>query len=201
MLELLSAAGRAFLRAFAAALFVFALGLLAAPNLDSTYMLGVAALAAALSGGFRSLTAFVPQLTFSRYLPFPFGGWFDSFAQAFLATFLVTVMGMLDSPNLVFSTAAWTAVLVGAVAAGAHALQNAMTMGTPPALRIGLRTPASLLSPLTGERLWAPPPTVEVSSSVPIEAKASGLEIKHDPPAMSGRPVAPTLTPRTPSTN
>ena len=55
MESLLSAAGRAFLRAFVAALVVFAAGILAAPNLNRLVVLGVAALVGAFNAGVRAL--------------------------------------------------------------------------------------------------------------------------------------------------
>lgn len=140
MKELLSAAGRAFLRAFGASVIVYAAGVLAAPNLDRAYALGVAALVASLAAGLRALQAYVPQLTLTHYLGVPFGPWADSFLHGFLGSLLVTWIAILGAPDLSLSRSVAVAAVVGALAAGIRALQGALTAGEAPG-RHGLKAP------------------------------------------------------------
>lgn len=130
MRTLLSAAGRSFLRAFVATVLVLAPGVLNAPNLDQAKLLGVAALVASLSAGLKALQVFVPQLSL------PLGRWSEignSFVRAYVGTFVVTLVGILDAPNLDLSRAAVTALLVGALTAAIRAVQGYFTPGDSPA--------------------------------------------------------------------
>lgn len=134
MRGLLSAAGRSFLRAFVASVLVLAPGVLAAPNLDQSKALGVAALIASISAALKAIQVFIPQLSL------PFGAYSEianSFARAFIAAFVVAFVGVLDAPELDFSKAAITAVIVGALTAAIRAVQGAFTPGDFPAPQQG----------------------------------------------------------------
>lgn len=96
----LSAAGRAFLRVFIPGILALSLGLLAAPNLNQAYAIGVAGLFALLAAATRTLQAFVPMLRFELRLPEPWGAMVDSMIQAAVGAFLTSVIGILDAPNL-----------------------------------------------------------------------------------------------------
>lgn len=141
MTALLSAAGRSFLRAFFAALLVFAVGILAAPNLNKMYLLGVAALLGAFAAGIRAVTAYVPKLSLVAYLGHPYGDWGDSFLHAFLASLIVTLPGVLGAPDLHTARALAVAAIVGAFNAGARALQGLFTPGERPAPATGIAPP------------------------------------------------------------
>lgn len=141
MKTLLSAAGRSFLRAFVAALVAYGAGVLSAPGLGDTRLLGVAALLASVAAGVRSLQEYVPALDLVRYLPRPWGGWANAFAHGFLASLVITLPGALDAPDLGAARSFATAALVGAFASGARALEGALTAGEIPARSFGLPSP------------------------------------------------------------
>lgn len=141
MVSLLSAAGRSFLRAFLAAILVFAPGILSAPNLNQSYLLGVAALLAAIAAGIRAIQAYVPEITLVHYLGHPFGDWADSFLRAFVASLVVTLPGVLGAPDLSTGRSLATAAIIGAFTAGVRALQGIFTAGESPAPGLGLAEP------------------------------------------------------------
>lgn len=137
----LSAMGRAFLRAFAAALLTYSFGILAAPNLDRAYGVGVAALAASIAAGFRVITAYIPQLSFADYFGDPLGNWIDAFFHAGVGALIVGLTGWLGAPELSTWRATLTGIVVGALAAGAHALQDVGTVTKRPAPARGIAEP------------------------------------------------------------
>jgi hypothetical protein len=128
MRALLSKAGRAFLRAFGVGIITYTTGILAAPNLDQAYALGVAALTASLSAGFSAIQVFIPQITFGgRY-----GEYVNEFVRSSLGSFVVSVVGILNAPNLAFDRSVALAAITGALAAGVRALQGILTKGETP---------------------------------------------------------------------
>lgn len=138
MTKLLERAGASFYRAFGAELIVYLPGILAAPNLDQARALGVAAFGASIAAGCRVLQVFVPQLSFTHLLGQVVGALVDSFARAFIGTFLTLITGALTAPDLATARALGAAALVGAVAAGLRALQGGLTKGEWPAPAKGL---------------------------------------------------------------
>ena len=134
MTDALHRAGLSFLRAFGGILLTLAPGVLAAPNLDQAYALGVAALAASVAAGIAALQAFAPTVSFTTLLDRvklgAYGRYVDSFARAFLGTFLVLVQGVLNAPDLNAAKAAAVAAVAGAITAGLKALQELVTKGT-----------------------------------------------------------------------
>jgi hypothetical protein len=130
--ELLSSAGRAFIGAFAVSVVTLSTGILAAPNLNEAYALGVAALFASLAAGIKVLQEFVPALRFGSYIAQPFGAYLDAFLQAALGTFLVLAVGVLSAPDLATAKSLATAAVVGALMAGFRALQGLFTPGESP---------------------------------------------------------------------
>jgi len=137
MRGVLSAAGRSFLRAFVASVLVFAPGILAAPNLNEAYALGVAALVASFSAGLKALQVFVPALTI------PAGAYTElvnSFVRAALAAFFTSLVGVLDAPNLDFGKAVVVGLVTGALTAGIRAIQGVFTPGDEPAGDRGFST-------------------------------------------------------------
>lgn len=130
--ELLSAAGRAFIAAFAVSVVTLSTGILAAPNLNEAYALGVAALFASVAAGVKVLQEFVPQLRFGSYIQQPFGAYLDAFVQAGLGAFLVSLVGVLNAPDLATAKSLIVAAVVGALMAGFRALQGLVTPGELP---------------------------------------------------------------------
>jgi hypothetical protein len=133
--HLFSEAGRSALRAFFGSIIVLLPGVLAAPNLNQAYALGVAALIAGLAAAFKALQVFVPQLSFKSVMSgklAPYYIYVDSFVRAFLGTILTLGFGFLNAPDLSWSKAALVGILVAAVTAGIRAVQGLFTPGEPP---------------------------------------------------------------------
>jgi hypothetical protein len=139
MQDLLSEAGRSFLRAFAASIIVLAPGILAAPNLNRGLALGIAAVMASIAAGLKAIQVFVPRLSLVGYLPAPFGAWADSFLRAFLAAFITSIIGILNMPDLSTAKSLVVGALVGAFAAGLRALQGVLTSGEEPLPKAGFK--------------------------------------------------------------
>lgn len=128
---ILSSAGRSFLRAFVGALIPLSIGILAAPNLDQAYALGVAALIASFTAGINTLQEFVPQVTFGALFG-PYGKIADSFTRAFLGSLIVLLPGVLNAPDLSTAKGLGTAAIIGAFTAGIRAIQGFLTKGDVP---------------------------------------------------------------------
>lgn len=141
MTSLLSAAGRSFLRAFLSALLVFSVGILAAPDINRIYAIGVAALLGSLAAGLRAVTSYIPGLSLVEYLGHPYGDWADSFLHAFVASLIVTLIGVLGAPDLHTARSFAVAGVIGAFNAGVRALQGLATTGELPARRSGVAPP------------------------------------------------------------
>lgn len=133
MTVVLERAGAAFLRAFGAAILVYATGVLAAPDLNAALTLGAAALAASFAAGLRAIQVFVPAISTKGVLGDTPGAWVDSFLRAFLAVLITAATGWLAAPDLTTWKAVATGAIVGAVAAGIRALQGLLTAGEQPA--------------------------------------------------------------------
>jgi len=128
MRDLLSAMGRAFLRAFVASGVVLAVGVLSAPNLDAMLSLSVAALIASLSAGLKAVQVFVPQLALGG----KYGEVITVAIQAGLSAFLVSAVGLLDAPEFGITRSALIAVIVAVGTAVLRALQGFLTVGEHP---------------------------------------------------------------------
>ena len=136
MRQLLSAAGRSFLRAFAGALIVLLPGISSAPDLKGAVALGIAALIASLAAGLKAIQIFVPQLSFASFMTgklAPYAEWVDSFVRAFIAALIVSLVGLLAMPTESWSKALVIAVFTGAITAGFRAIQGLLTPGEQPA--------------------------------------------------------------------
>lgn len=138
MLELLSEAGRSFLRAFVGSLLILVPGVLAAPDLGGMKALGVAALISSVAAGLKALQVFVPRLSFAELVGEKYGVFVDSAARAFLGSLLVLLPGVLDAPNLSESKALLIAAIIAAVTSAVRALQGLFTPGDFPAPNTGL---------------------------------------------------------------
>jgi len=137
MRHLLSEAGRSFLRAFAGSLLILLPGVLAAPDMNQVLGLATAAIISSVVAGLKAIQVFVPQLSFSAYLPGLKGALLDSFARAFLGSFVVLLQGVLASPDFDTGKAALIAALIAAVTAGIRAVQGLFTSGEEPAPNSG----------------------------------------------------------------
>jgi hypothetical protein len=138
---LLSAAGRAFIRAFLASLLVFGFGILAAPDIGHLALAGVAGLVGAFAGGLRAIQAYVPKLALATYLGHPFGDWAESFLQAFVASLIVTLPGLAGAPNFGVMKGLAVGAIVGALNAGVRAIQGFGSTGEHPSPAVGVNPP------------------------------------------------------------
>jgi hypothetical protein len=141
VLSLLSAAGRAFLRAFVAALFLYGLGVLTAPTLSNLALLGVAAIASAFVAALRAIQAVWPGLALAAHLGHPFGDWADAFITAFIASLIVTLPGLVHAPDLNTAKSLAVAALMGALTTAVRAVQGLLTQGEFPAEGKGIVEP------------------------------------------------------------
>lgn len=132
MKNLLEKAGASFLRAFGSSLVVFIPGILAAPDLNGAFLLATAALISSVTAGLKSLQVLIPQLTFGKLFGTVAGAYVDSFARAFLGTFITLAPGIYTAPDLNAAKAAAAGVLLGAGAAGARAIQALFTKSESP---------------------------------------------------------------------
>jgi hypothetical protein len=132
----LSNAGRSFLRAFGASVLVLSTGVLAAPNLNQAYALGVAALVASVVAGLGALQSFVPQLTTGKIFG-AYGLIVDSAIRAFIGAVIIFLPGVLNAPDLSTAKGLATAGIVGAVTAALRAVQGLLTKGDVPSPQTG----------------------------------------------------------------
>jgi hypothetical protein len=154
VLHVLSTAGRAFLRALVASIITYAVGIAAAPSLNKLALFGVAALVGAFAAGLRVIQAYLPGLALAKYLGHPYGDWADSFLQGFVAALIVALPGIAGAPNLSTAGSLAVAVILGALTAGARAVQGVLTVGEHPAPAVGLAEPPNHYS----YALSPPPP-------------------------------------------
>lgn len=141
MEKLLFAAATSFLRSFGITFVGFAVGILGATNLSSARALSIAALAASVAAGLRTIQIFIPQLSFAAFLPQPWAAYVDAFARQFLAVGTPTLAGWLAAPNWGAWHSALLGILTGAAVAGIRAIQGLLTPGNSPAPSTGLPTP------------------------------------------------------------
>jgi hypothetical protein len=147
MKHLLGEAGRSFLRALVGSLIILLPGVLAAPNLDKTYALGVAAFISLFTALIKTIQVFLPKTSFTTWLGEPLGPLVDSFTRVFLGTLIVLLPGLSNTPNLDTGKAFIVATLIGAVTAGVRAVQGLLTRGDKPVPDSGLKTPPAPSAP------------------------------------------------------
>jgi hypothetical protein len=141
MHALLAVAGRQFLRAFLAALVVYAVGILAAPDLAHVVLVGVAALVASAGAGLAAVLAYFPAFSFVRWLGSPLGHWADAFVYSFLGSLAISLTGAAGAPDLSALHSLVVAALVGALAAGARAVEGLFTTNESPVPALGIEPP------------------------------------------------------------
>lgn len=137
MKEKLAAAGRRFLHATGAALIVFVLGLLSAPDLvlDNIYLYGVVFLVAIGAAALKFIAEVVPFFSVANYVPEKYrvyAGWVDAFLQAGVSAFLVVAPGILEAPDLKTAGALAVAAVLGALTAGVRAIEGLLTPAERP---------------------------------------------------------------------
>jgi hypothetical protein len=137
MNKLLFAAMTAFGRAFFITFLLAVTGILSAPDQTAAVALSLAALVASIVAGLRAIQVFIPQISFSEFLPQPIAAWVDAFALAFLASFVTLLTGWLAAPDWSTWKSALTAVVIGALTSAVRALQGLATVGDQPAPAIG----------------------------------------------------------------
>jgi hypothetical protein len=147
MHELLSNAGRAFLKVFGAALLTVAIGISAQPTLHGAVLVGIAGVMAALAAGLGALQTFLPGFTLAAYIKAPYGPIADTFIRGALGAFLTAIIGLLAEPSLSVWHSAIIGVVVGAISAGLRAVQGMLTPGEKPAVGGGITTPPSRQAP------------------------------------------------------
>jgi hypothetical protein len=142
----LKEAGVSFLRAFAGALLVLIPGILAAPDLREATAMAWAASAASVIAGIKALQVFAPELQVGYLLTkllglknAPLEVIEDSFARAFVGTFLTLIIGVFAAPDLGLAKTAAIAALVGAFTAAIRTVQGAFTPGEAPVPEKGVK--------------------------------------------------------------
>jgi hypothetical protein len=141
MAELLSAAGRSFLRAFGSSLVVVASGWLAAPELNFTVAMATAGLIASIVAGFRAIQELVPYFSFRGYVSENCAQYLDSFARAFLAALLTSWIGILSMPTLTWDRSLVIGLMVGVGAALLRGAQAVFDKTESPFMNKGLPVP------------------------------------------------------------
>lgn len=141
MYNVLSAAGRAMLKAMLASFIVVAIGISAAPNLDAAKALAVAGLISIGAAVLAAFQTFIPALAFKAYLPSPWGKMLDSFAHAAISAFVISLLGILNNFNLSTWKSLIVAAVIGAINAGLRAIQGALTPGEAPFRSDGITSP------------------------------------------------------------
>lgn len=124
MREVLSEAGRSFLRAFGGSLLVLVPGFLSAPDLNAQKSMAVAALIASVVSGIKAVQVFIPRLSFAELVGEKWGVLVDSAARAFLGAVFVLLPGVLYAPNLSESKGLLVAALIAGVTAVVRVLQG-----------------------------------------------------------------------------
>lgn len=144
MKEKLAAAGRRFLHTAGAALIVFILGLLSAPDLvlDNLYLYGVAFLVAIGAAALKFVAEVAPFLSIANHVDGKYrvyASWVDAFLQAAISAFVVTAPGIFDAPDLKTAGALAVAALIGALTAGVRAIEGLLTPDERPATVAALK--------------------------------------------------------------
>lgn len=137
MRKVLSAAGRAFLRAFVVTFAALATGILAAPDLNQAYALAGAAVLASLDAAFGAVRVFVPQLKFTGYPEV-----FTTALQTAVAGFITLAIGVLAAPDIGAGKAALVAGLLAIGTALLRVVQGYLTPREIPVPGAGFDTPA-----------------------------------------------------------
>jgi hypothetical protein len=130
--------GRTLLKVYGAGLLTVLIGLTAQKTLHGAIAFGVAGVMALTATAIGGIVTLLPQLSFQQLVPGLPGQLLDAFVHAALAAFLVAVAGWFAEPNY----NAWKSILIGAVVgainAGARAVQAYFTKGEVPNQKVGL---------------------------------------------------------------
>lgn len=155
MLTALSAIARMLLRVFVATVAVYALGVLAAPDLDTARTVAIAGIVAGFAAVLRAVSVYVPLLTVAHYVRGLPGKLADAFIHAFLAALLANWADLITVPHFHGWRDLYVAAIVGAFGVAVRAVQGLLTPGEAPAPTFGLPEPR----PSRGTApVGAPPP-------------------------------------------
>lgn len=144
MKDVFEAAGHRFLLVFLMTLATMSTGVLDAldgdvPNYALAGGLLLGAAYASVAAALKALQEFVPALSFSSLgLSQPYAAYGDAFIHAGLAVFLVSISGWIEAGQFDGATAALSALVVGALVAGARAVVGLGTQGESPKPYTGL---------------------------------------------------------------
>lgn len=145
MRVILSAAGRAFLRAFLVSFLMLVTGFWLAPNLNEAYALAGAASIASLIAGLRALLVFVPQISKAIAealgVPIVWAEVIVTLLTAFLGGSISILIDMLSAPDLNTARSIGLAGLIAVGAALTRIVQAVFTPGEAPAAGVGINVP------------------------------------------------------------
>lgn len=106
------------------------------PDVSNTYALALAVAVGGATAVAKLIQIWIPKLSFAGLFPNAnktVTGLADSFTRAFLGSFVVYVIGVLEAVNLSISEAALVAALTAALTAGVRAAQGFLSSGEGPA--------------------------------------------------------------------
>lgn len=158
MRVILSAAGRAFLRAFIVSFLMLVSGFWVAPNLNEAYALAGAASIASVIAGLRAVLVFIPELSqaIAKALGIPIA-WAEAAVTALTALLgglISLLIDVLSAPDMNTARAVGLAGLIGIGAGLTRIAQALFTTGETPMPGSGIGVPPQ---PVPPEAL---PPTV-----------------------------------------
>jgi hypothetical protein len=157
-----SAVARMFLRVFIAAVVVYLIGVLEAPDLNTARSIAIAGLVAGAAAVLRFATVYIPKITVAHWIGDPWGSLADSFIHAFLAALIVNALDWLKVPHFHGWRDLWVAIIVGVAGAAVRAVQGLFTTGEFPLPSFGLPEPKSSAS--NAPVAAPPPPTKQVAA-------------------------------------
>lgn len=141
MQKLLFAALTAFGRSFGITFLAFAAGILGATNTSAAWALSIAALAASVVAGLKSITVYVKFLSWAKYISQPWAAYADAFTQQGIGALIIGLTGWLAAPDWALWHSALLGILTGAAVAAVRALQGAITPGEAPFVNSGVPEP------------------------------------------------------------
>lgn len=151
MRVILSAAGRAFLRAFLVSFLMLVSGFWLAPNLSEAYALAGAASIASLIAGLRALLVFVPGISKAIAaaigVPLAFAEVAVTLLTAFLGGSISLLVDVLSAPDLNTARSVGLAGLIALGAALTRIVQAVFTPGEAPAVGGGIAVPPQPVPP------------------------------------------------------
>lgn len=125
---------RRFGHVFIVSLIVYLPGVLAAQNTKAAVALSISALLASLAAVLKLVQELAPKLSWASLgVGQPLAAWLDAFTQAAVPAFIVAITGWLAQPDFSTWRSVGLAALIGALTAGARAVEGLLTKGESPA--------------------------------------------------------------------